>query len=158
MIAQTSRETIALTPAGRTHLEQELELLRRDRLPALVERLAEARDDGAVRYEDAGLLELLEEHSRAERRARELERLLAAAREIAPPGDGVVGLGSRVEIEDDEGCDVFQLVDPCEAIAAEGRISMVSPVGRALLGHRAGDAVVVPLPAGERRLRIVGLA
>lgn len=158
MTAQMSRETIALTPAGRLRLEQELGLLRRDHLPALLARLSEARDDGAARDEDAGLLELLEEHGRVEHRVRVLERLLTVAREIAPPGDGVVGLGSRVEIEDDDGRDIFQLVDPCEANPAEGRISVVSPVGRALLGRRAGDAVIVPLPAGERRLRIVGLA
>ncbi len=80
------------------------------------------------------------------------------AREIAPPATGVVALGSRVEIEDDGERDVFQLVDPREANAAEGRISVASPVGNALLSHVAGDEVVVPLPDGERRLRIVSLS
>ena len=80
------------------------------------------------------------------------------AREIAPPATGVVALGSRVEIEDDGERDVFQLVDPREANAAEGRISVASPVGNALLSHVAGDEVVVPLPDGERRLRFVSLS
>jgi len=158
MQGQTPIETIALTPAGRTALEQELQRLRTEQVPALTRRLAEAREDSATREEDAGLLELQEEMQRAERRALELERLLAVAREIAPPATGVVALGSRVEIEDDGERDVFQLVDPREANAAEGRISVASPVGNALLSHVAGDEVVVPLPDGERRLRIVSLS
>ncbi|SRR5579875_2600338 len=156
--AAAPRETLALTPAGRAQLEQEHALLRYERLPALTARLAEAREDSATRDEDAGLLELLEEHSRAEQRARELDRLLAAAHEIAPPADGVVALGSHVEIEDGGEREVFQLVEPCEANPAEGRISLVCPVGQALVGHGVGEEVIVALPDGERRLRIVGLA
>ena len=148
-------DTIALTPEGRAGLENELRSLRNDRLPGLAARLADAREDPATRDEDAGLLELQEEQRRLERRATELERLLASAREIAPPVGGIVARGSRVEIEEDDEREAFQLVDPREANAAEGRISTVSPVGKALLGHSAGDEVMVPLPAGDRRLRIV---
>ncbi len=158
MQGQTPIETIALTPAGRTALEQELQRLRTEHVPALTRRLAEAREDSATREEDAGLLELQEEMQRAERRALELERLLAVAREIAPSTTGAAALGSRVEIEDEGERDVFQLVDPREANAAEGRISVASPVGNALLGHVADDEVVVSLPDGERRLRIVSLS
>ena len=158
MQGQTPIETIALTPAGRTALEQELQRLRTEQVPALTRRLAEAREDSATREEDAGLLELQEEMQRAERRALELERLLAVAREIAPSTTGAAALGSRVEIEDEGERDVFQLVDPREANAAEGRISVASPVGNALLGHVADDEVVVSLPDGERRLRIVSLS
>ncbi len=159
MSARLMTEVIALTPAGRAGLEQEFLLLCGERLPALTARLREAREDTAMRDEDAGLHELLEEHHRLERCALEIERLLAVAAEVVPPGDGLAGLGSRVEVDDDDGeRDVFQLVDPCEANAIEGRISLVSPVGRALLGHIVGDEVIVPLPVGERRLRVVGLA
>jgi len=70
----------------------------------------------------------------------------------------VVALGSRVGIEGDGERDAFQLVDPHEANASEGRISVASPVGKALLGHSAGDDVLVPVPAGERRLRLVSLS
>jgi len=121
-------------------------------------RLCRNPQDSATREEDAGLLELQEEMQRAERRALELERLLVVAREIAPSTTGAAALGSRVEIEDEGERDVFQLVDPREANAAEGRISVASPVGNALLGHVADDEVVVSLPDGERRLRIVSLS
>jgi transcription elongation factor GreA len=149
---------IALTPEGRADLERELNQLRNERLPALAARLADAREDPATRDEDAGLLELQEEQRRLERRATELERLLASAREIAPVAGGVVGLGSRVEVEEDGEHEMYQLVDPHEANAADGRISVVSPVGKALLGHRVGDEVIVPLPAGDRRLQVISVA
>lgn len=150
-------DVIALTPEGRAGLENELNTLRNERLPGLAARLADAREDPATRDEDAGLLELQEEQRRLERRATELERLLASAREIAPTAGGVVSLGSRVEVEEEDERESFQLVDPREANAAEGRISTISPVGKALLGHRVGDEVMVPLPAGDRRLRVISV-
>ena len=151
-------DTIALTPEGRAGLENELHVLRNERLPALAARLADAREDPATRDEDAGLLELQEEQRRLERRATELERLLASAREIVPTTGDLVALGSRVEIEEDDERESFQLVDPRESNAAEWRVSIISPVGKALLGHRVGDEILVPLPAGDRRIRIVALA
>jgi len=151
-------DTIALTPAGRADLEHELRQLNDERLPALAARLADAREDPATRDEDAGLLELQEEQRRLERRATELERLLASAREISPVAGGVIALGSRVEIAEDDEHESFQLVDPHEANAVEGRISIVSPVGKALLGHRVGDQIGVPLPAGDRLLRVVSVS
>lgn len=158
MNSNNHSDVIALTREGRAGLENELHVLRNERLPALAARLADAREDPATRDEDAGLLELQEEQRRQELRATELERLLASAREIAPPTGGVVALGSRVEIEEDGEHESFQLVDPREANAAEGRISTVSPVGKALLGHIAGDEIMVPLPAGDRRLRVVSVS
>lgn len=156
--ARMRMETIALTQAGRAALEQELQRLREEYLPAMTWRLAEAWEDSAARDDDASRLELQEEQQRLERRAWELERLLAMASEVMPPADGVVALGSRVVIDDDGERDMYQLVDPCEANPAEGRISIVSPVGRALLGQAAGAEVAVRLPDGERRLRLVSLA
>jgi len=151
-------DTIALTPEGRADLENELHQLLNERLPALAARLADAREDPATRDEDAGLLELQEEQRRLERRSTELERVLAAAREIAPTSNGVIALGSRVEVEEDGEREAFQLVDPREANAGEGRISIVSPVGKALLGHKGGDELVVPLPAGDRHLQVISVA
>lgn len=151
-------DTIALTPEGRATLENELWLLRNERLPALAARLADAREDPATRDEDAGLLELQEEQRRLERRSTELERLLASARELAPSANGVIALGSRVEVEEEGERERFQLVDPHEANAVEGRISIASPVGKALLGHKNGDEVVVPLPAGDRHLQIISVS
>lgn len=152
------REVIALTPAGRAQLEQELGELRAERLPWFVARLAELRDDGAMPGEDVALLELHDAYARARYRAAELTWLLYAAVETAPASDGIVALGSRVTIEEDGEHETVQLVSPCEANAIDGRITVASPVGRRLLGCRVGDRVEVSAPGGERRLRIVALA
>jgi len=157
MSSSNYTDTIALTPEGRAGLESELWELRTERLPALAARLADAREDLATRDEDAGLLELQEEQRRLERRSTELERVLASAREIAPISNGVIGLGSRVAVDEDGEREEFQLVDSREANATAGRISVISPVGKALLGHTVGDDVMVPLPAGDRRLHIVSV-
>lgn len=155
---QTGGDTIALTPAGRASLEQELRRLRNDRLPALVAQLADARDDPATRTEGADLLAVRQEQHRGQRRAADLAWLLTVARPVEPPVNGVIALGSTVEIEDDGERDLFQLVDPREANVTEGRISTVSPVGRALLGQRAGDEVGVEGPSGQRSVRIVAVS
>lgn len=154
---QTGTETIVFTAAGRASLEWELAQLRDERLPLLIAYLAEARDDPSSRKEGAESLEVQHEQQRMQRRIAELEWLLEMAREITPPSDGVISLGSRVEIEGDGERDVFQLVDPREADVAAGRLSVISPVGRALLGRAAGDRVVVETPAGQRCLRVVAV-
>lgn len=154
----TRSETPALTPAGRRVLEHELHLLRDERLPALVTQLVEAREDSATRDEDLGLLALLDEQNRLRRRVQTLEWLLSSTAALVSPADGVAALGSWVAVEEDGERETFQLVDPCEANVAAGRVPIDSPVGRWLLGHQVGETVVVPVPAGERCLRIVSLA
>jgi transcription elongation factor GreA len=65
-----------------------------------------------------------------------------------------VGLGSTVVVDSAEGEETFTIVGSSEARPGEGRISNTSPLGRALLGRRQGDDVVVRAPAGERHYRI----
>lgn len=78
-----------------------------------------------------------------------LRRVLAQARVVTP--DGVAVIGSRVVIRDDHGeRDTYTLVAPGEANARAGSISPESPLGRALLGRRAGDAAEVAAPGGTR--------
>ena len=89
MIQQYATETPALTPAGRTSLHRELQTLRGENLPAVTAQLAEAREDPAARNEDAGLLALLQEHSRLDRRATEIERLWEGQLGPTAAADGV---------------------------------------------------------------------
>jgi transcription elongation factor GreA len=67
---------------------------------------------------------------------------------------GVVSVGSVVEVKDEFGKQVFTIVGPAEADPSEGRISMESPVGKALLGHKSGDQIEVQSPGGNRNLKI----
>ncbi len=70
-------------------------------------------------------------------------------------GEDVVEAGSRVLVRDDEGERELRIVEPADADAWSGRVSTESPLGRALLGHTAGDRVVVRAPAGGRAVSIM---
>ena len=83
-----------------------------------------------------------------------LQRLLSAAQVV--PQDGVVIMGSRVVVRDaDDSTDSYTLVAPGEADPRAGRISFESPLGRALLGGRAGETAAVSAPDGVRSVTIV---
>ncbi|HEY6911406.1 MAG TPA: GreA/GreB family elongation factor [Myxococcales bacterium] len=72
--------------------------------------------------------------------------------------DGKVRLGARVTLEDDEGREVkYELVPSDEADPARGRVSVESPLGRALLGKEEGDEVVVERPRGPASYSVVGI-
>jgi transcription elongation factor GreA len=72
---------------------------------------------------------------------------------------GVVGLGSVVEVEDEASGTrtTYTLVSSHDADAAQGRLSVESPVAAGLLGRRAGDLAAVSLPRGEKRLKLLSV-
>lgn len=147
-----------LTPQGREMLLAELNHLRDVRRPAVIERLRRQREEGAGQS-TGDFQEVKEEGAFVEGRIRELETLLAEA-EVAQSGqDGAVSLGSWVLVEDEEGIkDKYLIVGPAEVDSRAHRISHESPVGQALLGHRAGETVEAETPAGNLRLRILSVA
>ena len=69
-----------------------------------------------------------------------------------------VQIGSTVRVEGDSGPETFMIVGSAEAKPADGRISNESPVGRALLGRRKGEKVVVKVPAGDFAYTIVEIS
>jgi len=73
----------------------------------------------------------------------------------AAPFDGTVGLGATVVVRDDFGDSEYIIVVPAEADIARQRISLDSPLGAAISGHRAGDAVSVDSPGGIHRVAVV---
>jgi len=94
-------------------------------------------------------LSFQEDLSFLETRLAELEYILKNAQLIKPPlkeKQKVINLGARVLVEVDGQNDEFTIVGTLEANPAIGKISNESPVGRALLGHKVGDAVVIPSP------------
>jgi len=101
---------------------------------------------------DAGI-----EWALAEARISTLENIIrhaiASHRDEIP--EGVVGFGSRVTVCNEDGkAEVYQIVGSVEANLSKGRISNESPVGRALLGKKVGEEVVVTAPSGDRKLVI----
>jgi|DewCreStandDraft_1066081.scaffolds.fasta_scaffold01594_8 transcription elongation factor GreA len=153
-----SRE-IVLTPEGKERLSAELAYLKNVALAEALERLRRAREqspgDVGPGSESAAVLEAQTEVERLEARIAELESTLARAKVVAAPSTGTIGIGSRVTVRDEEGEQTFTLVTAAEANVLAGRISVDSPVGRAVLGRRSGETVEVKTPAGVRRLTIV---
>ena len=96
----------------------------------------------------------------AARRARVLVRILESVDVVEPAvADGKAGFGTRVTIEDGDGRrTTYELVGPDEMDLAAGRISVASPVARALLGKQAGDAATIRRPKGEAEVTIVAIA
>lgn len=149
---------VLLTKDGITKLEQELDELRTVRRAEVAERIKYAKDFGDIsenaEYEDAK-----NEQGMVEGRILVVENMLRNAVVIEEAHNGgVAGLGSSIEVKDEFGKQTFTIVGPAEVDVAAGRISLESPVGKALLGHNVGDEVEVQSPSGSRKVRITGIS
>jgi transcription elongation factor GreA len=147
-------QPVLLTPQGLERLKTELQQVRARRIEA-ADRLREAAQPGDIEdnpeYEQAK-----EEVGRLDDRIYELEGMIARARIIEGRHSSVAEPGSTIEVEDDEGeRTTYHLVGAVEADPGTGRISVDSPVGRALVGKRKGDAVSVTVPAGTIELKVL---
>jgi transcription elongation factor GreA len=146
-----------LTRQGYQKLQDELEFLHTTKRQEVANRLHEAMEGGEL-IEDAEYEAAKNEQAFVEGRIQELEVLLANARIIeegATRADSVQ-IASRVTIQEDSNePETYTIVGPAEANPREGRISNESPLGRALLDHRAGEEVTVEAPGGAFTIRII---
>jgi transcription elongation factor GreA len=151
-------ENQLITAAGHSQLLAELAALTGDGRRLLAERLHDSRADGHL-ADNPALFELLEEQAQLERRISLLETQLASARVAPPPADGVAGVGSFVRVRDVSTREeaVYELVGSIETDVGNGRVSIDSPVGQALVGSRAGEQVTVTTPRGATTLAIAGV-
>ena len=140
-----------LTPEGKAKLEEELDYLRTTKRQAVADRIKEAKEGGDIsesgEYEDAK-----NEQAQVEGRIREIEQTMKNFRLIDEHNHkkGVVGLGAHVTLIDDlNEEESWTLVGSVEANTREGKISNESPVGSAIMGHKAGEKVNVSLPNGS---------
>jgi len=144
-------EPVLLTAGGLTKLKQDLEQVRARRIDAF-ERMKEAAQPGDIE-DNPELEQAKEEVARLDDRIYELEEMIGRAQIIVGRGSGIAEPGSTLVVEDDEGeTSTYHLVGAVEADPTAGRISVESPVGRALLGRRPGDRVSVEVPAGRVEL------
>jgi transcription elongation factor GreA len=143
-----------LTAEGLAALEAELDQLRTVRRPEVILRVKNARELGDLR-ENAEYQEARNEQSFLEGRIQAIENMLRSAVVIEQRRDGEVVLGSTVRVAMGEDEMDFHIVGSTEADPANGRISNASPVGKALLGHRAGETVTAQLPGREVDYRII---
>ncbi len=149
-----------ITRKGHKSLQEQLDQLRKVELPANVKAIEEARAHG-------DLSENAEYHAAKERNAiimgkiAEIKNLLATSEIVdpLPAPNGRVVFGCRATIYDVDGDFEFsyQIVGEAESDADQGRISMTSPIGQALLGKEEGDEVKVSTPGGMRFLEIVSV-
>jgi transcription elongation GreA/GreB family factor len=135
-----------LTKAGRERVRRRLEEAR-----ATLAEAEEQFDSGAWSADE------MAEYQRRLEMVQELSTVLDTAGDIAAVDEDptIVEIGDEVDVESDDGPVTYALVHPAEASAADGRISVASPLGRALLGATPGDVVVVEAPAGPYRCRLV---
>ena len=146
-------EPVLLTPEGLERLKAELEVQRARRLEA-ADRLREAFQPGDIEdnpeYEQAK-----EEVALIDGRIYELEEMIGRAEIIHEHHSTVAEPGSTVEVVDADGhSDVYHLVGAVESDPGEGRISIDSPVGRAVVGKKKGDKFTVNVPQGTLQLTI----
>ncbi len=151
---------IFLTPEGRQKLQQELDYLRNVKRHEVAEAIHSAKEEGDI-SENSAYDAAKEQQAFVEGRILSLEGMLKNAVTIneTPPVDSV-GMGSRVKVKERGSSDEeeYQIVGSAEADPTKGRISNESPVGRALMGKKKGESVVVKTPAGERQLKIVSVS
>jgi transcription elongation factor GreA len=137
-----------LTAEGLKALKDELHELMTNKRGEIAERLKEAKADGDL-SENAMYDAARDEQSFVEGRISEIEHILKHAAVISNKGNGHVSLGSKVHVELEEGEQEYIIVGSTEANPDEGKISDQSPIGKALIGKRAGDEVEVEVPSGK---------
>ncbi len=152
-------DRVILTTAGAARLRAELNKLKRVERPRVIAAIAEARSHGDL-SENAEYDAAKEQQGFIEGRIIELESSLSIAEIVNPAkigGGGKVVFGAAVALYDAETeAEVsYQLVGNLEADLDQGRISISSPIGRALLGRHEGDEIEVDAPAGKRLYEIL---
>ena len=150
---------VLLTPEGLRKLQDELEHLVNERRPEIALRIKQAKEFGDLsenaEYEDAK-----NDQGFMEGRIMTVEQMIrnASLIETDERADGLVRLGSTVRLKDEFGETTYAIVGTAEADASSGKISLESPVGKAVLGRRTGDEVEVEAPGGSRKVQILQVA
>jgi len=150
-------ERVPMTPDGHTRLREELRQLRDHERPKISREIGVARDHGDL-SENAEYHAAKERQGMVEARIKELEDKLSRAEVIDPTklSGSRVAFGATVTVVEADNDKEFQyqIVGPDESDAARCRISVTSPLARALVGKEIGDEVKVRTPGGERVLEV----
>ena len=152
-------ERVPMTAEGLKSLEDELKQLKSVERPAIIKAIAAAREHGDL-SENAEYDAAKERQGFVEGRIKEVDGKLSNAQIIDPQlldADGRCVFGATVEIEDQDSGDAFtyQIVGEDEADIKAGKLSVASPMARALIGKYAGDIAQVQAPGGMREFEIL---
>jgi transcription elongation factor GreA len=151
--------TVPITKRGAELLKEELHRLKTKDRPAVINAISEARAQGDL-SENAEYDAAKERQSFVEGRIAELEGKLSAAQIIDPTlldAEGRIVFASTVDLEDLESGNkvTYQIVGEDEADLKEKKVSITSPIARALIGKHAGDVVEVNAPSGIREYEVL---
>lgn len=152
-------EKVPMTQAGFDKLKEELRFRQQEERPRIILAISEARAHGDL-SENAEYHAAKEAQSHNEGRVGELEDYTARAEiiDVSKLSGDKIKFGATVELidEDTEDKKVYQIVGDQEADPKAGRISISSPIARALIGKSEGDTIEVNAPGGARSYEIVG--
>ena len=145
-----------LTSEGFLELETELNRLKSEDRPRIIEAIKEARAQGDL-SENADYDAAREEQAKIEARIQELEYMLEHAKIIEKVSGDVVQVGTTVTVKyvDDDEEEEYSIVGSMEADPFENKISNESPIGKALLGRKKNDIVDVETPGGMIQFKIL---
>ena len=150
-----------ITQAGYERLQEELRRLKYEERAAIARALEEARGHGDLR-ENAEYHAAKDRQGMTEARIRQLEAVLGESQVIDPRRQptGRIAFGAQVTVVDleTEKEATYQIVGEHEADLDQGRISIKSPIARALMGKSVGDDVAFETPKGSRELEITGIS
>ena len=152
---------IPMTTEGYNRLQEELKRLKSVDRPAIIKAIAEARDHGDL-SENAEYHAARERQGFIEGRVMELEDKIARAEviDVSKLSGSVVKFGATVTLADEETEEeqTFQIVGEDEADISQGRLSVTSPLARALIGKAEGESVEVSTPRGHKAYEVVEIA
>ena len=144
-----------LTAEGLDKLKKEYNDLKNEKMPAVVERIARAKELGDL-SENAEYQDAKDEQSFIAGRLAELEMIIRKAEIIETKQNSeLVNLGSKIKVVCDDKEYQYTITGSNEADPAKGLISNESPLGRAFLGRKVGETVTAAIPRGEMRCKIL---
>lgn len=153
------KKEFLLTSEGYLDLETELNTLKSEERPRIIEAIKEARAQGDL-SENADYDAARDEQAKIEARIQELEYMLEHAKIIEKKSGDVVSVGTTVTVKyvDDDEEEVYSIVGSMEADPFENKISNESPIGKAIMDKKVGDTISVESPNGSYDIKIVKIA
>lgn len=153
------KKEFLLTSEGYLDLETELNTLKSEDRPRIIEAIKEARAQGDL-SENADYDAARDEQAKIEARIQELEYMLEHAKIIEKVSGDKVAVGTTVTVKyvDDDEEEEYSIVGSMEADPFENKISNESPIGKAIMDKKVGDTISVESPNGSYDIKIVKIA
>lgn len=152
-------EEVYVTEEGLAKIKEELDYLKQEKRPEVIEALKEARALGDL-SENAEYDAARNEQAEVENRIVSLEKILESAVVIEEADTDVVSIGNQVEIEyvEDNEKETYTIVGSKEADPFANKISNESPIAVAILGKKIGDVATVQSPNGQYNIKVLNIA